>query len=270
MVGNKSLILIAAIFLMPMASAISFDASIQSNTTFSERQINYKENVSQLQEVNLSLINTGSIGCSVRIVSVFNNSERAYSQEKPLWAGENTYLELSKIFKDAGVYEGALYLEYCGQRKELEQFNFTAEGLEENLTEINSTTMEANKDFVNVSVPVNEGLLVPETMPHYWKVSSGEVVNGTASIDLEAPIFDRSETVRFTLYNRSSGSSEAFTQVSMQEVKPETTFLDRIVSKIRDNSLVLVSASIAFNLLLLGILLRAKSSWLKEVMKSEN
>lgn len=270
MVKTKSLILISLVFLMPMASAINFDASIQGNATFSERHVNYKEDVSQLQEVNLSVINTGSIGCSVRLVSAFNNSERAYSQEKPLWAGENTYLELTEIFKEGGAYQGALYLEYCGEREELRQFNFTAEGLDENLTEINSTTLEANNDRINVSVPVEEGLLVPEGTPHYWKVSSGEVVNGTASVDLDAPIFDSSETVRFMLYNQSSGDPEAFTQVSMQEVEPETTLADRIASTVRENSLTLISISLILNLLLIGVMVKANSGRLKNLITSEN
>jgi hypothetical protein len=259
MVRTKSLIMIAAIFMLPMASSISFDASIQSNTTFSERQIDYKENVSQLQEVNLSLINTGSIGCSVRAVSVFNNSERAYSQEKPLWAGENTYLELSKIFRKEGSYEGALYLEYCGQRKELEQFNFTAEGLEENLTDknttqVNSTTIESNSEKVKASLPVEEGLLIPEDTPPYWKVASTEIINGTADIGLEAPIYDSEEDLRFSVYNRTSGEIEARTTVSLE--RPEPGKWEKRMMWLEENALSLAAVSLLLNLLLAALLFR--------------
>ena len=189
MAKTKTLALVLMLlFLTAGASAINFDASVEPDANHTVKFMEHRDNVTGLQTANMTVVNTGSVGCSYRLRAVFNTSKQAYSQEKALWPGASAFLEINKYFKQNNSVSANLYLQYCGKEKQIDNFNFTAQAAEKNTTQVNSNTLESNSEKVKASLPVEEGLLLPEDTPPYWKVSSTEIVNGTADIGLEAPI----------------------------------------------------------------------------------
>lgn len=254
--GYKISLIFFLLFATPLAASINFDASVSPNATFSAQKFQYDSQIDTLETANVSIINTGSIGCTVQLRAAYNNSEEAFSRSVALWPGESTFLEVNKLFREEGLYQGVLQLDYCGQRKQVERFNFTAEGFEGNLSEMNSTTLEAGNQKAEVSLPVEEGLLVPESKPHYWKVSSAEIVNGSASVDLSAPIFDSEESISFAVYNESSGSIQALTDVKM-ESEVQKGYWEKRISALKDSSLEFLLISVFLNLVLAVLLVRS-------------
>jgi len=252
--GTKTIIAFLLFFMVSGVSAISFDASIEPDTNFSAKQFQFDENVSGIQTAKITVVNTGSVGCSFRARSVFNNSKQAYSQEKALWPGSSGFLEINENFLENGTYRGALYLEYCGQQELIQEYNFTAEENSGNTTQIKSSTVNVDSDKVEVSLPVEKGLIVPEETPSYWKVSSSDIVNGTTEIGLEAPIFDEREKLEFSIYNRSSESFVGQTSVSLTE--PEPGEWEKRVEMLKDRSPQIILASVLLNLLLVALLIR--------------
>lgn len=267
MAGNKTVIILLALLAVPSVAGLTFDASIGPDLTISTKQIEVQNNVSPVQTSNLTVTNTGSIGCEFQLRSVFNNSQETYSRSVALWPGESAFLETNQLFRENGSYRGALYLEYCGDQSELKEFNFTAEGLEGNFSEVNSTTIAAGNSGLNVSLPVKQGLLVPEEKPHYWKVSSAEIVNGSADIDLQAPIFDRDESVRFAIYNQSSEQVEGFTTVQMKS-EVEKTYWEKTLQNLERKSIELLLVSVFVNLVLIVLLGKASSPDLESLKES--
>ena len=242
------------IFLTAGASAINFDASVEPDANHTVKFMEHRDNVTGLQTANMTVVNTGSVGCSYRLRAVFNTSEQAYSEEKALWPGASAFFEINKYFTENSSVSANLYLEYCGKQRQIDDFNFTAQTAEKNTTQVNSTTIESNSEKVKASLPVEEGLLIPEDTPPYWKVASTEIVNGTADIGLEAPIYDSEEELRFSVYNRTSGEIEARTTVSLEE--PEPGKWEKRMEWLQENALSLAAVSLLLNLLLSALVFR--------------
>ncbi len=254
MARAKALAAVLLLFLISGASAINFEASVEPDANHTTKFMEHGENVTGLQTANLTVVNTGSVGCSYRLRAVFNTSEQAYSQEKALWPGASAFLEINKYFTENRSVSTNLYLEYCGKQKQIDSFNFTANASKENTTQVNSTTVESSSEEVKASLPVEEGLLIPEETPPYWKVASTEIVNGTADIGLESPIYDPEEELRFAVYNRSSGEIEAHTTVSLET--PEPGKWEKRMIWLEENALSLAAVSVLLNLLLTVLVVR--------------
>lgn len=235
-------------------AALRFDASIEPNATFNARNTQVSETIEGLHQANTSITNTGSVGCTVRLKTVYNNSEKAYSQEAALWPGQNTFLKTNELFMEPGRYRGTLKIQYCGQEEKIKAFNLTAKGTNSSDRQINSSTVEVSESRVNVSTEVEKSLLIPERSPPYWKVPDTEVVNGTASISFQAPIFDSDEEIAFRVYNRTSGKITGETTVSLEE--PEPGKVQQFISAVQNAVPGLLTASILLNLLLAAALLR--------------
>ncbi|MFB6180618.1 MAG: hypothetical protein ABEJ93_01955 [Candidatus Nanohalobium sp.] len=255
--GYKALIPLLLILITGTATSVSFEASISPEANITVRETSFIQNSSGLQTVNLSVINTGSVGCSFQLETVFNNSETAYSREKPVWPGESTFLESNHLFKESGSYKGVAKLDYCGEKLKLSKFNFTTEKANFSAPEVNSTTLTASENRVNFTV--EEGLLVPVETPYFWKVSSAETVNGTASVGLKPSIFDRDEEIRFAVLNQSTGSVKAFTNVSMRS-EVEETWIDSVTGFLDKYSFPILAVSTLLNFLLAGFVLKV-TSW---------
>jgi hypothetical protein len=137
-----------------------------------------------------------------------------------------------------GEIETNLSLQYCGQEKQLESFSFN---VTENTT-INSTvesrTVSSNRESTELEVEGDK--LVPEEEPPYWKTSSAEIVNGTAEIEYDAPIFDRQEEITYTVIE--DGEIQGSTEVTFE---PQPTFKEKIM----DRKLEIVSAVLGVSIL---------------------
>ena len=239
-------------FLISGASAINFDANVEPDANHTAKFMEHTDNVTGLQTANMTVVNTGSVGCSYRLRTVFNTSEQAYSQKKALWPGASAFFEVNKYFSQNSSVSTNLYLQYCGKEKQIDNFNFTAQTAEKNTTQVNSTTLESNSEKVKASLPVEEGLLIPEESPPYWKVPSTEIINGTASIGLEAPIYDSEEELKFSVYNRTSGEIEARTTVSLKE--PEPGKWKKRMMWLEENAIGLAADLVSLYLVVAGLL----------------
>lgn len=257
MAGTKALATFLLLFLISGASAINFDASVEPDANHTAKFMEHRDNVTGLQTANLTVVNTGSVGCTYRLRAVFNTSEQAYSHEKALWPGGSAFFEVNKYFRENGSVSTNLYLRYCGKEKQIDNFNFTAHASNENTTQVNSTTTESDNEQVKASLTVEEGLLIPEETPPYWKVASTEIVNGTADIGLEAPIYDPEEELRFSVYNRTSGEIEGQTTVSLKQ--PEPGKWEKRMVWLEENAVNLATVSVLLNLLLAVLVFRKYS-----------
>lgn len=252
--GFKALSVFFLALLIPAATAISFDASVRPNTSFSAKNFEYDQEAEGLQEANVTVLNTGSVGCKFQMKAVFNDSKQAYSEEKALWPGTSAFLEVRELFDEEGLYEADVLIEYCGQTERLRNFSFSANGTEINDSEVVSETLGVGSERANVSVQVDEGLLIPFESPPYWQVSSSKIVNGTASLSYQPTIFDDREKIRYSIYNRSSGEMKGFTTVSLDE--SASGKWEKRIEFLRKHFLEFLTASVLMNLLFVVLFFR--------------
>ncbi|QGA80132.1 hypothetical protein LC1Nh_0228 [Candidatus Nanohalobium constans] len=186
-----------------------------------------------------------------------NESFERFSSPEPLWQGDYERLEIKYIPTNyTGKIETNLSLQYCDQEKQIDSFNFN---VTENTT-INSTvdsrTVSSNHE--SSKIEIKGDTLIPQEEPSYWKTSSAQIINGTAEIEYDAPIFDRQEEITYTVIE--DGEIIGSTTVGF---KPEPTLKEKIIDKKLEVLTGLLTASILFNILLVlkqkGILARLQS-----------
>jgi hypothetical protein len=226
---KAGVLLIAALFLTLPAYSLTFDVSITDITEASVKDVQYQENVSAVQNINASIENTGSIGCGYRLKADYsygNKSFDRYSPEYSLWQGDTERAAINIMASNhTGTVHGNLSVEYCGQSKQVTDFNYSTENVtfEE---EIDTRTLDVNQSSAQVRFSeYSEGTLVPVEAPPYWRTSSVKLEEGKASLDYEAPIFDSRENITYALVQNQTvqGTSE----ISLEE---QPTLLSKILN----------------------------------------
>jgi hypothetical protein len=249
----KNTLQILLIFLfVPAAASLSFDVEVGQLTDHSFKDLEYKERVSTAQDVNASIENVGSIGCSYRAQVKFQQGERnftRYSGEKPLWPGENARVQVKYIpFNYTGEIEAEVSLEYCDQTKKVEEFSFNTT---ENISveeKVKSRTVKSTDRKALVEV---EGeLLVPQEAPVYWKTSSAKINDESAWIKYGPPIFEEKETITYTVLE--NGDIKGVTQVKLVS---QPTLKEKIMDRKLEVFIVLLLISLVLNLVLVSKLL---------------
>ncbi|MFQ3308437.1 MAG: hypothetical protein ACI977_000673 [Candidatus Nanohaloarchaea archaeon] len=211
------------------ASAFTVQVSIADMTSASVKDVQYQENVSTVQNMNASIENTGSIGCGYRLKADYsygNQSFERYSGEHQLWQGDSDRATLHLLATNyTGTVRGNLSVQYCGQEKQVERFNFTTENVTlPNATEVR--TLKADEKSAEIrSSQYKSGRLVPIEAPSYWKASAAELEEGKATLEYEAPIFDPRETITYALVQNQS--VEATVETSLEE---NPTLLNQIMN----------------------------------------
>jgi len=193
--------------LLPAASGLTFDVEVAELTDHSIKDINYSEEVENVQEIDGTVENIGSIGCTYRLKAEFeqgNQSFERFSSPYSLWQGDYSFMDINYIpMNYTGTVDTNLSVTYCGQEKPVDNFSFnvTEKTLPEQ--EMKSRTVEASEKNAEIEIEGGE-VLVPEQKPSYWKTSSAEIVNNTAEIEYDAPIFDPGETITYSVVENGS------------------------------------------------------------------
>ncbi|MFB6193234.1 MAG: hypothetical protein ABEK00_03195 [Candidatus Nanohaloarchaea archaeon] len=250
MVKNKALaLLVTGFFLVGGTSAISLHVSIDSITKADVKNVQY-QNSTSINDVNTSIMNTGSIGCQYRLKMAYsyrNKTYSSYSSNKALWPGSSELAELkAPVFNYTGPVNSTLYVEFCDQTKKVADFTFNST---ENITinnTLDSTTVKASSRQAKIQLDVQEGVLIPIDTPAYWKASSVEIENGSATVEYQAPIFDSDENLTYMVKH-----GDQILGKTKVELKAQKTLLDTIMSVNRKLLYGLIALLAALNLFLL-------------------
>jgi uncharacterized beta-barrel protein YwiB (DUF1934 family) len=245
---KTALQLLLIIFLLPAVFGISFKIDVAELTDHSFKGLEYSENISELQEINATVENVGSIGCTYRMRADFqqgNQTFERFSSPEPLWQGEYDRMEIKYIPEEyTGEVGTNISLEYCGQKKQVDSFSFN---VTENTTisaEVESRTIESRDESARIEVKGDT--LIPQIEPSYWKTSSAEINNGTAEIEYDAPIFDQREEITYTVLE--DGEIKGSTNVSLE---PEPNLKEKLLDRKLEIVLCLLGISVLSNLLLI-------------------
>jgi len=237
------------VFLLPLSSALFFDVSVSEVADYSIKDFNYSEDVETVQEIEGNVENVGSIGCTYRFKGVFDQNDTEYtrySSPHSLWQGSHENIELNYLpMNYTGFVDAEVYIEYCGQEELVEEFEFNVTERTLPESELESRTVESNATDATVEIE-SEGLLIPEEEPVFWRTSSAEIVDGKASIEYDAPIFDSREEIRYAVVHedRVIGSTDI-------QLEAEPTLVEEVGEYRKELLTGLLAVSVLANLLLI-------------------
>lgn len=220
---------------MPIASGLELSVDIADSTSHDITEIDYEQDISNLQEIDFSVENTGSIGCKYQAKAVFeddNMTEEAWSDAESLWPGDSKELELRHVFSNhTGEADSTVYITYCGQEIEVETFDFDldAEVVDDD-TEIRSNVVEFNQSSAVVRVDSEEGYLVPVDSPGLWRASTSQIDSEKAVVNYNPPIF-RERSIEY--YVVGNGQVQGVTEVDISEPEGFMETVERYVDSIR-------------------------------------
>ncbi|MFT4892381.1 MAG: hypothetical protein ACI8Z7_000153 [Candidatus Nanohaloarchaea archaeon] len=240
---------LTVLFAVSGASALQVDINIQEITDHGAYEFDYRDNVTSFQEMNVTVENLGSIGCTYRMRAVLegeNFSEIAHSEGYELWPGDTALMTVRHLpLNYTGKVQSDVYLNYCGQEKLIEQVNYSIENRQSTNNTLESETLEANASGARIRTEeVQEGVMIPEETPAGWEVSSSMVEEGVASASYSAPIFDKRRNITYSVV-RPDGELVGTTDVNLN---PEIT----VTEMLKDNVWkILLLISLMFNLGLL-------------------
>lgn len=242
---SRKLILLAAIlFIVPFTAALSFDVNVDTLTDGSLYLAEHRENAT-VQKVNLTVYNSGSIGCQYRLKGEFNYGNSTYTRySKPysLFPGSESVAELYFIAENyTGQVHGNVYIEYCDKTEKIDEFNYTVpEKVVPNQT-VESSAREVTNYSAKVDVGVENGYLVPKETPPFWKASASKITNGSTTIHYSPPIFKQGEKLVYTVLNNDS---EIVGKTSITLEEPEPTPWENLESNLL---IILLTVSFAVN-----------------------
>jgi hypothetical protein len=244
----KTALPVLLILFFPMAAGLSFNVDLAALTNHSVKDLQYDEEVEAVQNVNASVTNVGSIGCTYRMKADYsygNESFTRYSPPVPLWQGESDRLEVQFMpLNYTGEVDTNVSLEYCGQTERITSFSFNDTQNTTSDVALDSRTVSVSQDSATVEVDRGD-LLVPKEEPSYWKTSSAEVVNGTSTVEYDAPIFEEGESITYSVI--SNGSVVGKTEVRLE---PDPTLWEKLQERKLEIFKALLGVSVLFNLLL--------------------
>ena len=233
------------ILLLPLGTALSFQVDVAEVTDHSVKDFNYSEEVENVQKIEGTVENIGSIGCTYRFKAEFtqgNDTFERYSPPSGLWQGAYNELTLHYVpMNYTGLVNTTVYLDYCDQQEKIESFTFNVTENTLPGEEVNSRTIES--DELGARVEVGEGdILIPEEAPSYWKTGSANIENGTANIQYEAPIFSSSESITYSVVedNRVVGRTEV-------SLEPEPNLKESLQDHLQEILLILLGVSVVLN-----------------------
>lgn len=238
---------IALLTLVSGAAGINFDVKISDITSYNAVDFNYTENPERLQTTNITIENTGSIGCRYRLRAEFNQSGKVverWSQGYALWPGEAKLLSLSYLpINYTGPVDAELELHYCGRTADLENFSFNyTEKVTTNRT-VGNRVLEVNSSSASVKLDVENGVLLPEESPAGWKTPSAQIKEGKAVVEYEPTLFHPEREITYSVY---SGGEVVGTTTVKLDYQP--TLLERLQKNAVE---IVLGVSVLLNLLLL-------------------
>lgn len=256
---QKLPVAVLVLLLLPLTAGMSFNVKLSAVTEHRAVDVGYTNNVTDLQEINASIENTGSIGCRYRLKASFDlenhteNQER-YSPAYALFPGDGATARIKYLpYNYTGPVDTNLSIEYCGQHSKVDRFRFNVTNRTVTNKTLKSTTLEAGPETARIQVSNSKkGLLVPLEAPPYWKTTPVNLRNGNAKLDYEPPIFQSRETVSYALLNETTGALYGTTKVKLE---PEPTLGYRVSKNFVQ---LLFAASLLLNLIMAALLLNRR------------
>ena len=237
--------------MVSITHALMVDVDIDEVTDYSLKDLEYDNRTNSVHELNGTIENNGSIACSYRFKAEYSyggESFERFSGPHPLWQGDNSFAKLQYTpLNYTGVVDVDLFVEYCGQESLEESFSFN---MTENVTSegsVGSETVGSSDRGANITLEgVESGLLVPEDTPPYWKASSSEIVNGSASLEYDPEIFSENQELEYTVLNENR---EVVGSTSV-DLEVEPTLADQFREYLVEIVLVILALSVFANILL--------------------
>ena len=256
-VQERILVLTLLVIAFSAAStAVQFNVDVADDADSSEYEIDYRQNVSTVQQINFTVENTGSLGCKFTSEAEFmygNTTDSVMSPSRNLWPGDSALLQIHYLpLNYSGPVQADLYVRYCGKTERLKQMNFTVEEARMPDTELNSRTESVSSGYSRITIDREEAILVPDNRPSGWKAASARVEEGRAEIEYEPSLFRKGEEISYTVLDPSTGDFIGSTSVVLQEDED-------ILEKLSENGwTILLVLSMIANLLFLARKIDAK------------
>lgn len=233
---------------------LDFDVTVQPTVEGQFIAFDHDNSTAPLHRFTVSAGNTGSVTCGYRMTATFERANQTitrYSAEQIIYPGEQQLLELEYLpYNYTGPVWANVSVEYCDHETQLGSTAFTVdERLRTNRT-LTSRTVRSGNTSATVELPVDSGIMLPEQAPAYWKPAAARIINGTAVVRYDPPLFDRQEQLEYTVYDPQQGAVIGTVTVGLEE---EPTLTEQLW---RHRVLVGLAVSVLINLLLAGLLYR--------------
>lgn len=199
--------------------AQSLDLSVQISDTVDYRVDDFESvKNNELISSDFTVENTGSISCIYQAVAVFNNSDNQkefWSSSEPLRPGESTQLNLYSVFPNSTEnFDGQVSITFCENEKILDTSEFNINSSAEEYRELDSLTMKASEREAEITLDLDQGLIVPVRSPGMWRLSSHEVENGEVQIKYRPEVYSEETHEYFVVQD---GEVIGVTEVDLSE-----------------------------------------------------
>lgn len=246
------ILVVSFLLVIGISSSILYEVEVDESLNHSVYEVDHKNRIDNLQEFNVVLENTGSVGCRFGLVNHMyseNYSKTEYSEKVPLWPGESVKLIQHSVLENiTGTVKSNLSLEYCGSQKSLGELKFNVSKKTYLNDTVDSETISSTEETVTFRTGVDKALAVPVGSPPYWKIGSSNITGGKTQSNLEAPIYSKSKKIEFALLNHSTEEVIGVTEV---ELKPEKNIFRKLM---RNKLKVLLSISVFLNLFFMAVI----------------
>lgn len=232
---GMAIVLIGIVFFAVPAASADLKVHISDILDHDAIELDYNQDVQHIQNVNLTIENTGSIGCNYRVMVQERNSTY-YSTKEPLWPGDSAFFEVDYVLENVtGQINSSVTVEYCGTDTAVESFSYNATAGVFEPDSIDTTASSTTASSTEVDLDLEEGKLVPKESPPMWRAASASIEEGKAQLSYDPPIF-REEVLSY--YAVVDGEVVGTTDVELSEKERMIGLREVLVS------LLLISVSI--------------------------
>jgi len=236
---------------------LDFDVTVQPSIESQFIAFDHDNNSAPLHRFTVSAQNTGSVTCGFRMKADLERADQTitrYSGEQVIHPGDEQVLELEYLpYNHTGPVRGQVRVQYCDQETALGNISFSVHERVWTNTSLTSRTLQAGNDSATVELPVDSGIMVPEQAPAYWRPAAARIINGTAVVRYDPPLFDPRERLAYTVYDPREREAIGTVTVGLQEELTSTEQLWRHRLPIG------LAVSVLFNLVLAGMLYRRRA-----------
>jgi hypothetical protein len=219
-----TVLLTAFILLSFSGSALDFNVEVQPKPEAGIFQPS-SDSTGAYFNSSVAIENSGSVGCEFRFkgdVEQGDQKVQRYSSVYRVWPGDLTDAEFFYIpINYTGQVDVNLSMQYCDREEHVDSYSFESnETILPNKT-IESKTLEVDDREAVVSIDQEEGMLIPQNYPPYWKVGSVEIKNSTANIEYDPTLFRKGEEIVYTVVENQTVKGKTTVVLEDEETRFE-------------------------------------------------
>ncbi|MFT4867852.1 MAG: hypothetical protein ACI9LV_000462, partial [Candidatus Nanohaloarchaea archaeon] len=221
------------VFAVSGATGLKVDINIEEITDHGAYEFQYRDSVESFQEMNVTVENLGSIGCTYKMRAVLdgeNLSEIEHSRGYELWPGDTALMKIRHMpLNYTGEIQSDVYLSYCGQEELIGEANYTVEERQVSNSTVETETVSVDSSGAEVrTAELQNGYMIPEEAPAGWEVASSTVEDGKTRVSYDAPIFDNRRDITYSVVS-SDGELVGTAEVNLN---PEKSLLEMVEQNI--------------------------------------